>query len=82
MGGVYLNACEWEVAMPVYNYVCKVCGAHFEYRHSFQDADQPTMCPNGHLQTRKVLSVPSVVFKGSGFYVTDHRAKGAVDKGN
>ena len=68
--------------MPVYNYVCTVCGAHFEKRHSFKDAGVPTACPNGHLQTRKVLTVPSVVFKGSGFYVTDHRSKGVAEKSN
>ena len=68
--------------MPVYNYVCKVCGVQFEHSHSFQDADQPTVCPNGHIQTRKLLSIPAVVYKGSGFYVTDHRAKGTAEKTN
>ena len=61
--------------MPVYNYVCSECGARFEQKHSFEDADLPVICPNGHIHTRKLWSAPTVVFKGSGFYVTDHRAK-------
>jgi putative FmdB family regulatory protein len=59
--------------MPVYNYVCMKCGAHFDQWHSFKDADMAVVCPNGHAQTRKVLTAPTVVFKGSGFYATDHR---------
>ncbi len=61
--------------MPVYNYVCAECGAHFEQWHSFKDADVVVVCPNGHRHTRKLLSAPTIVYKGSGFYVTDHRAK-------
>ncbi len=66
--------------MPVYNYVCSECGSNFEHYLSFKDADQVVRCPNGHMRTRKMLSVPTVVFKGSGFYVNDHRAKSANEK--
>ncbi len=59
--------------MPIYNYVCAECGSHFEQWRSFKEADLPAVCPNGHVHTRKLLTVPSVVYKGSGFYVTDHR---------
>ena len=67
--------------MPVYQYVCTDCGSHFEQWHSFKDADQPAVCPKGHTHTRKILSAPSVVYKGSGFYVTDHRAKTSENAG-
>ncbi len=66
--------------MPVYHYVCAECGDHFELWQSFQDAGKHVVCPKGHKQTRKVLSLPSVVYKGSGFYATDHRAKSATEK--
>lgn len=66
--------------MPVYNYVCSECGSNFERFLSFKDADQAVGCPNGHMHTRKMLSVPTVVFKGSGFYVNDHRSKSHTEK--
>jgi putative FmdB family regulatory protein len=59
--------------MPVYNFVCAVCGERFEQRLSFQDNTQQVACPNGHQMVKQVYSAPSVLYKGSGFYVTDHR---------
>jgi putative FmdB family regulatory protein len=68
--------------MPVYNYVCDECGAQFDQYLPFQDAGKKVSCPKGHAHTRKIISAPSVVFKGSGFYVTDHRNKNTSDKGS
>ena len=65
--------------MPLYSFVCSVCGAHFEERRSFRDADGTALCPNGHKQVHREFSVPAIVFKGSGWYSTDHR-KGDVQK--
>lgn len=59
--------------MPVYSFVCPACGLRFEERLSFNDSDKHVTCPQGHGDARRVFSTPSVVFKGSGFYVTDHR---------
>lgn len=59
--------------MPVYRFVCQDCGAHFERRLHFEDHHQKQVCPSGHVNTRREFSVPTVVFKGSGFYSTDHR---------
>lgn len=61
--------------MPVYNFVCPTCGARFEERLSFSDNGHPVTCPHGHAGARRVFSPPAVVFKGNGFYVTDHRKK-------
>lgn len=61
--------------MPTYDYKCEECGDHFERWRSFNEADKQVLCPKGHSKTKKVLSTPSVVFKGPGFYVTDHRSK-------
>ena len=63
--------------MPVYDFVCLVCGEHFEARRPFSDSSVEIACPRGHKQARRVFSTPSVVFKGSGFYVTDHRKPAA-----
>lgn len=66
--------------MPVYSFVCPVCGAHFDQRHSFQDDLRRVVCPNGHTGAHRVYSVPTVVYKGSGFYVTDSRKAAASAK--
>ncbi|MFN2167403.1 MAG: FmdB family zinc ribbon protein [Anaerolineae bacterium] len=61
--------------MPIYEYECNTCGVHFERRQSFNDTRLPD-CPNGHHGTHRVYSAPGIVFKGSGWYVTDSRSKG------
>jgi len=64
--------------MPLYEYHCNQCHIDFEVRRSFSDTGTPA-CPvchdNAHV-TRK-FSAPAIVFKGSGFYVTDSRGKNA-----
>ncbi len=60
--------------MPIYEYECLTCGTQFEKRQSFNDAPEAE-CPNGHNDTRRLLATPTIVFKGSGFYVTDNRGK-------
>ncbi|MCB0253869.1 MAG: hypothetical protein KDI55_09080 [Anaerolineae bacterium] len=67
--------------MPIYEYQCDSCGVQFERRQSFADNSTP-VCPNGHAVVHRVYSVPGVVFKGSGWYVTDSRksdTKGSSD---
>lgn len=58
--------------MPIYEYECLTCGATFEKRKNFSDNPQ-TDCPNGHPDTRRLLSAPAIVFKGSGFYINDSK---------
>lgn len=62
--------------MPFYSYVCQICGRKFEYYASFKDHREKVSCPQGHADVRRVYSIPAVVYKGSGFYVTDHRSGG------
>jgi putative FmdB family regulatory protein len=57
--------------MPVYLYECDVCGKRFELQRHFRDP-HPTDCPEGHPGLHRVFSPPTVIFKGSGFYVTDN----------
>jgi putative FmdB family regulatory protein len=61
--------------MPVYEYECDVCGERFELHRHFGEP-HTTPCPNGHESVHRVFSPPSIIFKGSGFYVTDHRRNG------
>jgi putative FmdB family regulatory protein len=60
--------------MPVYTYRCENCGVQFERNQKFSDA--PLMlCPEcGKKALRKVYTPVGIVFKGSGFYATDHRS--------
>ncbi|HVN14317.1 MAG TPA: FmdB family zinc ribbon protein [Anaerolineales bacterium] len=60
--------------MPVYTYRCENCGVQFERHQSFNDAPLK-VCPECRKRTlKKVLSPVGIVFKGSGFYATDHRS--------
>ena len=60
--------------VPRYDYQCTVCDHLFELRQGF-DAETVTECPKcGKIAERKISLVP-VIFKGSGWYVTDYSRK-------
>ena len=59
--------------MPNYEYQCSECAHRFEIWQSVGEA-APT-CPDCGAATKKVFHPPRVIFKGSGFYVTDLRAE-------
>lgn len=58
--------------MPLYDYQCSQCQNVVEVRHGFNDAyTEPCASCGGAL--KRVISPAPVIFKGSGFYVTDSR---------
>jgi putative FmdB family regulatory protein len=60
--------------MPTYVYQCDDCGHDFEAVQRF--ADEPlTVCPECQGRVRRVLQPSPVIFKGSGWYITDSRNK-------
>lgn len=69
--------------MPTYEYHCDKCGLEFEKFQSM--ADKPlTTCPKdacalktwGRGKVRKLISSGAgLLFKGSGFYITDYRSE-------
>lgn len=60
--------------MPVYTYRCTNCGFVFDQQQKFSDAPL-TRCPECEKKTlQKVFQPVGIVFKGSGFYATDHRS--------
>ncbi len=59
--------------MPTYKYRCKECDHEFEVRQRMSD-NPLTECPKCGGSVRRVLGSVGVVFKGSGFYVTDNRS--------
>jgi putative FmdB family regulatory protein len=58
--------------MPTYSYKCTKCDHRFEARQRFTD-DPLTECPVCGSPVRKVITPVGIVFKGSGFYVTDNK---------
>jgi putative FmdB family regulatory protein len=60
--------------MPVYTYHCTNCGVQFEKQQSFSDQSL-IRCPEcGKRALKKVYLPVGIVFKGSGFYATDHHS--------
>jgi len=61
--------------MPTYDYQCRKCGHRFELFHSIKD-DDPKRCPRCKGRaTRVPSSGAGILFKGSGFHVTDYRSR-------
>lgn len=60
--------------MPTYTYQCDNCGVRFDRHQKFSEKPL-TVCPECSKKTlRKVYTPVGIVFKGSGFYATDHRS--------
>jgi len=58
--------------MPMYVYKCDDCGNHFEQLQKFSDKPLKT-CPRCKGHVKRVIHPTGIVFKGSGWYVTDSR---------
>ena len=68
--------------MPTYEYSCTKCGQQFEAYQSMRD-EAFRQCPKefcrlpkwGHGKVKRLLGTGAgLIFKGSGFYVTDYRS--------
>ena len=68
--------------MPTYDYVCEECGDRFEH---FQTMSSPVLtqkpgCEKENCLVKRMVSGGSgLIFKGSGFYLTDYKNKGKTD---
>ncbi len=58
--------------MPIYEYQCRKCGVRFERVQKFSD-EPLKICPECGGTVHRLLQPVGIIFKGSGFYVTDHR---------
>ena len=66
--------------MPIYTYRCENCGVQFDRQQKFSDPPL-TWCPECSKKTlRKVYQPVGIVFKGSGFYATDHRSPSGMNR--
>jgi putative FmdB family regulatory protein len=70
--------------MPTYSYICAKCGHEFEKFQSMKD-DALELCPKdtcgqkrwGKGKVKRQLGTGAgMIFKGSGFYITDYRSEG------
>jgi putative FmdB family regulatory protein len=69
--------------MPTYEYICHKCNHQFELFQSISD-NALTVCPKEHCAQkpwgkgrvkRLIGAGAGLIFKGSGFYITDYRSK-------
>ena len=63
--------------MPLYEYECRECGSRVEVIHDV-DEDRPEHCPKCGGELKRLLGVPGLIFKGSGFYVNDYGRRSTV----
>jgi putative FmdB family regulatory protein len=71
-------------AMPTYEYICEKCGHRFDFNQSMasealkvcpKEACQKTKWGKGKVK-RQIGAGAGLIFKGSGFYITDYRSEG------
>lgn len=65
--------------MPIYEYACNDCGYEFERMQSFND-EPLCECPRCTGRVRRLISSVGVIFKGSGWYITDSKRQIAAAK--
>lgn len=67
--------------MPTYDYECKVCGHTFEAFQSMSE-DPIRQCPECGKEVRRLISGGTgVIFRGTGFYVNDSKARNSAAPG-
>jgi putative FmdB family regulatory protein len=62
--------------MPMYTYRCDKCGVRFDRIQSFS-AQALRRCPECRGHVRRLIQPAGIVFKGSGWYITDSKKKPA-----
>ena len=60
--------------MPTYEYLCQECSYKFELKQSMKDEPVAT-CAQCGKPVNRIISAPAIMFKGSGWYVTDYSDK-------
>ena len=67
--------------MPTYEYACKKCGERFDVVQSFSDKTL-SKHPGCGGDVQKVFHPAGIIFKGSGFYVTDSKSSSSKSSGS
>jgi putative FmdB family regulatory protein len=61
--------------MPTYVYGCDACGHRFEQFQKFSD-EPIRVCPECGKAVRRIFQPAGIVFKGSGWHITDYKRSG------
>ena len=64
--------------MPIYEYECGQCHCRFEMKQGFDEMPE-AVCPECQGVARRIFHAAPVIFKGSGFYITDSRKSGGTE---
>jgi putative FmdB family regulatory protein len=67
--------------VPIYEYQCESCPDRIEVKQSMKD-NPLTACPKCGKSVQRLISSPAIMFKGSGWYVTDYSDKMKPSAGN
>lgn len=66
--------------MPTYDFRCPKCSHHFEAILPFGSKTRP-LCPKcRNAKTEKLITPPTIHFRGTGFFKTDNRSKSPSEK--
>lgn len=66
--------------MPLYDYKCSKCGYIFEVQQKM--SEEPLRhCPKCKGHIKRIISPAGIIFKGSGFHVTDYGRKQKAESG-
>ncbi|HSN03714.1 MAG TPA: zinc ribbon domain-containing protein [Nitrospira sp.] len=60
--------------MPIYEYRCEDCSYTFELKQSIKD-EAVASCSKCGKSVSRIISAPAIMFKGSGWYITDYSDK-------
>ncbi|EMY61446.1 FmdB family zinc ribbon protein [Leptospira terpstrae] len=64
--------------MATYDYHCNTCGKDFEHVQSMkEDAITQCLCGKNGSVERRISASAGIIFKGTGFYVTDYKKAGS-----
>jgi putative FmdB family regulatory protein len=78
---IYISSLREVVAMPTYEYECRVCSYTFEAFQSIND-DPIKTCPLCGGEVKRLIGGGTgVIFKGSGFYITDSKKSSSASTG-
>jgi putative FmdB family regulatory protein len=64
--------------VPIYEYECTSCKKRFELKQKMTDSTIQTCAQFGCVEAKpvnKIISAPAIMFKGTGWYVTDYSDK-------
>ena len=60
--------------MPIYEYLCQDCSYRFELKQSMKD-EAVAICEKCGKSVGRIISAPAIMFKGTGWYITDYSDK-------